>query len=309
MNGVLVGGSDKLSAKVSDGSFSELLTASSSQQPAALPRQLQQALQEAAAAKPSGSQARGPQVPAELQQLVSRLTDPEAGVPGSHQPGQLPAHAFTGKALVDWLTQHSSSSSTGSSGSAQGGRAAAIKTAGQLLAANVITVVSQQQPAAAGLVFRDEPGAVYRLRAEAPRDLAWGTPLNTGTIYIIHYTADTRQPCKPSLWMMHFCAYTTPCSLLHHCKCGITNACAPPLLCSTGYWWGPAPARPAEVVAEELRARMLSLYERHLSADGKAVAYKALKRDPDFWEYVDATAELQRVRGQGRAQPGCHMPA
>jgi hypothetical protein len=57
--------------------------------------------------------------------------------------------------------------------------------------------------------------------------------------------------------------------------------------------------RNAEVVAEELRGRMLSLYERHLSADGKAVSYKALKRDPAFWEYVDATAELQRVR-EGR---------
>lgn len=61
--------------------------------------------------------------------------------------------------------------------------------------------------------------------------------------------------------------------------------------------------RNAEIVAEELRGRMLSLYERHLSADGKAVSYKALKRDPAFWEYVDATAELQRVR-EGRGVGG-----
>ena len=184
VNGTLVGGSDKLSVKVSDGSFSELLASSSSQQPAPLPQQLQQALEAAAAAaaaKPGGTQSGGPQVPAELQQLVSKLTDVQGGVPRSPQPGQLPAHAFTGQALVDWLMQHNSSSSSSSS-SAQGSRAAAVETAGKLLATNVVTVVSEQQPSASGLVFRDEAAAVYRLRAEAPRDLAWGTPLNTGDI-------------------------------------------------------------------------------------------------------------------------------
>jgi hypothetical protein len=182
VNGTLVGGSNKLSVKVSDGSFSELLASSSSQQPAPLPQQLQQALEAAAAAaaaaaKPGGTQSGGPRVPAELQQLVSKLSDPQDGVPRSPQPGQLPAHSFTGQALVDWLMQHSSSSS-----SAQGSRAAAVDTAGKLLAANVVTVVSEQQPSASGLVFRDEAAAVYRLRAEAPRDLAWGTPLNTGDL-------------------------------------------------------------------------------------------------------------------------------
>jgi hypothetical protein len=64
---------------------------------------------------------------------------------------------------------------------------------------------------------------------------------------------------------------------------------------NTHFWWGPAAARPAEVVAEDLRARILALYDKHLSADGRAVSYAALKQDPEFWEYVDATAELQRV--------------
>ncbi|WIA08629.1 hypothetical protein OEZ85_008058 [Tetradesmus obliquus] len=64
---------------------------------------------------------------------------------------------------------------------------------------------------------------------------------------------------------------------------------------NTHFWWGPAAARPAEVVAEELRGRILALYDKHLSADGRAVSYAALKQDPEFWEYVDATAELQRV--------------
>lgn len=64
---------------------------------------------------------------------------------------------------------------------------------------------------------------------------------------------------------------------------------------NTHYWWGPAAARPAEVVAEDLRGRILRLYDKHLSKDGRAVSYKGLRKDPEFWEYVDATAELQRV--------------
>ncbi|KAF8072648.1 Glutaredoxin [Scenedesmus sp. PABB004] len=69
---------------------------------------------------------------------------------------------------------------------------------------------------------------------------------------------------------------------------------------NTHYWWGPAPARPAQQVAEGLRARILALYDRHLSADGRAVSYAGLRADPDFWSYVDATAELQRVRAAPR---------
>lgn len=64
---------------------------------------------------------------------------------------------------------------------------------------------------------------------------------------------------------------------------------------NTHYWWGPKPARPAEVVAEDLRGRILQLYDKHLSKDGKSVSYKGLKADQEFWDYVDATAELQRV--------------
>lgn len=66
---------------------------------------------------------------------------------------------------------------------------------------------------------------------------------------------------------------------------------------NTHYWWGPRAARPAEVVAEDLRSRILQLYDKHLSNDGRAVSYEALRADPEFWEYVDVTAELQRVSG------------
>lgn len=239
VNGTLVGGSDSLSAKVSDGSFAELLAASNAQQ--ALPGALQQALESTAAANQGAQSPAGPQLSPELQQLASRLADAQTGIQRSAQPADLRSNAFTGQALVDWL-QHSTSS--------QGDRAAAINTAQQLLAANMVTVVSQQQPTAAELASFDDAVHWYRLRSDAPRDLSWGTALNTG------------------------------------------------------YWWGPSPARPAEQVAEDLRGRILALYDKYLSADGKSVRYKALKQDPAFWEYVDATAELQRV-----SDAGCTGPA
>jgi hypothetical protein len=66
---------------------------------------------------------------------------------------------------------------------------------------------------------------------------------------------------------------------------------------NTHFWWGSAPVRPAEVVAEDLRQQILGLYDEYLSADGKTVRYKAMAQDPRFWEYVDATAELQKVLG------------
>eukprot|EP00878_Enallax_costatus_P009243 GHUV01009661.1.p1 GENE.GHUV01009661.1~~GHUV01009661.1.p1 ORF type:complete len:515 (+),score=139.91 GHUV01009661.1:157-1701(+) len=71
---------------------------------------------------------------------------------------------------------------------------------------------------------------------------------------------------------------------------------------NTHYWWGPSAARPAEVVAEDLRGRILRLYDKHLSRDGRSVSYKGLKADPGFWEYVDATAELQRVSLSGMSR-------
>ena len=40
---------------------------------------------------------------------------------------------------------------------------------------------------------------------------------------------------------------------------------------------------------------MLRLYDKHLAADGKALDYEALKRDPAFKTYVNATAELQKA--------------
>lgn len=54
-------------------------------------------------------------------------------------------------------------------------------------------------------------------------------------------------------------------------------------------------ARHASEVSEGLRQIILRLYDKHLSADGKALNYAALHKDPMFPLYVNATAELQRV--------------
>ena len=44
---------------------------------------------------------------------------------------------------------------------------------------------------------------------------------------------------------------------------------------------------------------MLTLYDKHLAADGKSVDYKGLGTDPDFQLFVDATAELQKLDVSG----------
>ena len=54
-------------------------------------------------------------------------------------------------------------------------------------------------------------------------------------------------------------------------------------------------ARSPSEVSESLRQIILRLYDKHLASDGKALNYKALKQDPVFKTYVNATAELQNV--------------
>lgn len=55
-------------------------------------------------------------------------------------------------------------------------------------------------------------------------------------------------------------------------------------------------ARGASQVIEALRQVILHLYDAYLAPDGKAVNYKRLAADPIFKDYVNATAELQKVR-------------
>ncbi|PNH06292.1 hypothetical protein TSOC_007355 [Tetrabaena socialis] len=62
-----------------------------------------------------------------------------------------------------------------------------------------------------------------------------------------------------------------------------------------GHFQWQGPARPASEVAASLRGRILELYDTHLSGDGRSVSYGALRADPRFAAFVDATAELQKV--------------
>ena len=48
-------------------------------------------------------------------------------------------------------------------------------------------------------------------------------------------------------------------------------------------------------MSEGLRQLTLQLYDEHLTADGKALNYEALRKDPMFKSYANATAELQKV--------------
>ena len=54
-------------------------------------------------------------------------------------------------------------------------------------------------------------------------------------------------------------------------------------------------SREAKVVVEDVRNRILKLYDEFLSADGRAVDYKGLRESAGFAEFVDASEELQRV--------------
>jgi hypothetical protein len=48
-------------------------------------------------------------------------------------------------------------------------------------------------------------------------------------------------------------------------------------------------------VAEDLRLRILRLYDRYLDESGRAVDYNGLAQDPEFSAFVDATMELQKI--------------
>ena len=48
-------------------------------------------------------------------------------------------------------------------------------------------------------------------------------------------------------------------------------------------------------VSEDLRRKLLKLYDTYMSADGREVNYIGLLHDDEFRSYVDSTAELQKV--------------
>lgn len=49
-------------------------------------------------------------------------------------------------------------------------------------------------------------------------------------------------------------------------------------------------------VAEELRTKVLELYDFALSKDGRSVNYEGLAGSREYFSYVAASQELQRVR-------------
>eukprot|EP00112_Aurelia_sp_Birch-Aquarium-sp1_P013372 Seg2837.2 transcript_id=Seg2837.2/GoldUCD/mRNA.D3Y31 product="DEP domain-containing mTOR-interacting protein" protein_id=Seg2837.2/GoldUCD/D3Y31 len=55
------------------------------------------------------------------------------------------------------------------------------------------------------------------------------------------------------------------------------------------------PVKKAAEVGEELRKLILSIYNSHLSADGKKVDYRAIGESAEFKQYQKHTAELKRV--------------
>uniref|UniRef100_A0A061R7D0 Duf547-domain-containing protein n=1 Tax=Tetraselmis sp. GSL018 TaxID=582737 RepID=A0A061R7D0_9CHLO len=57
----------------------------------------------------------------------------------------------------------------------------------------------------------------------------------------------------------------------------------------------PAPARPAQEVAEALRELITALYDKFLSDNGTKVDYDGMARDALFRHYVNSAAELQKV--------------
>ena len=57
----------------------------------------------------------------------------------------------------------------------------------------------------------------------------------------------------------------------------------------------PVESRPASVVAEHLRTRILGLYESFLSDNGRAVDYEGLARSVEFAAYVRDSSELRGV--------------
>jgi hypothetical protein len=110
-------------------------------------------------------------VPPELAAVAAALADPSSGVvaaAGTASNGK----TFTGAQLLAWLQQRgvTAAEAAGASLELQGA---------QLLAANVVTLVASSQPAL-GDVATVAPGMTYRLRADAPRAVQWGQPLNTG---------------------------------------------------------------------------------------------------------------------------------
>jgi len=283
-NGTYVGGSDDLLAKLQDGSFIGLMKDKGTAAAAGLPAALRSAVEQAAAAaQQAASSKEGSSsplaVPPELKAVAEALVNPASGIAAKSSSSD---KTFTGAQLLQWLQQQEGCS--GGAGAAQQGAS--------LLAANIVTRVATTLPQPQH-VSSVVDSATYRLRSDAPCTVAWAQPLNTA--YCECVASRLGVVGGFGLWQKWLVGWVVgwfDTAL----SCRKTAPQYPPQAhASTPTGWGPSAARPAGVVAEDLRGQILGLYDKHLSADGRSVNYGAMRQDPAFWRYVDSTAELQRV--------------
>ena len=141
----------------------------------------------------------------------------------------------------------------------------ATKLARMLLDTNLISPVELSSN---NVPYLDSGDASYFLVSEAP-------PPNPGQSLNTHFL--WRGAARPALQV---------CRENLLCLYAVNNTCVMHAWC-TG----------TTQVSRDLRELILSLYERHLSVDGRAVDYKQLGKDEMFKRYVDTAAELQKVNG------------
>ncbi len=215
---------------------------------------------------------------------------------------------FSGRDLLDWL------------GGA--GEADPLAAARRLLAANrVATAAAEAEPGAAAALAGAAEALVLTLVAEAPPP-APGQPLNGHYVWqgparpatevrgSVGRLMSTSSSKAPTAWQATlFAPPTAPASGIMHSATMAPSLCRAPRACARGseshcrllsdYRTCPATCPlsvlPYTQVVTSLRGLILELYDAHLSPDGRTVDYRALKSDPRFRAFVDATAELQKV--------------
>jgi hypothetical protein len=228
--------------------------------------------------------------------------------------------SFSGAALVDYLVRANAAPPTSSSSGGSSSRQGAASLAQQYLDACVVVPLAPPGSAAAAASFQDSRDVQYMLRrwvvAKASCCLRHLANLIDGNLYC-QVPAQVHGPVQLELWrrshnvpqLQVLCVIVLPCQQCFHAGQVTLQLPLPACPCcrdaprrlpygqalNTHYAWGPAPVRPATQVAEDLRQQILALYDAHLSPDGRRVSYSGMQQDPRFWQYVDATAELQWV--------------
>lgn len=256
VGGKLIGGASELLSLLEDGSLPAMVAAAP---PDPLPPQIRQAVEDSRKAGASaGAAQQGPS--GDLARLTEEMR--REGPPRSSPPDC----SFPLQAAVDWVAA-----------SQQLPPAAALDALSRLQAVQLLTLqASARSPAAhaqhSALSRVPLLGALLHSPSSAPSSLSQGESDVAISAALLKQSPDVRVRL-------------------------VGEGGAPPRLghpLNTHYaWFGPA--RPAEQVAESLRSALLRLYDRHMTEDGKKVDYAALRADPDWQQFVNSTAELQKV--------------